>query len=35
MGGGERVQLNLLIKADESEVKHNMLIEMCWLIKGD
>lgn len=34
-GGGERVQLNLLIKADESEVKHNMLIEMCWLIKGD
>lgn len=36
-GGGWRgwLQLNPLIKADEREVKHNMLIEMCWLIKGD
>ncbi len=35
--GGWRgwLQLNPLIKADEREVKHNMLIEMCWLIKGD
>lgn len=31
-GGG--VQLNLPIKEDESQVKHNMLIEMCWLIKA-
>lgn len=34
MGGRGGVQLNLPIKEDESQVKHNMLIEMCWLIKA-